>query len=66
MKKIKFEQVVIYFKNNKTTFLDLEEVKIVSENKIRIKQKSDEYCKSTIINFNNIDSVELLYKEIEE
>lgn len=66
MKKTKFEQVVIYFKNNKTTFLDLEEVKFVSENKIRIKQKSDEYCKSTIINFNNIDSVELLYKEIEE
>lgn len=66
MKKTKFEQVVVYFKNNKTTFLDLEEVKFVSENKIRIKQKSDEYCKSTIINFNNIDSVELLYKEIEE
>ena len=66
MKKTKFEQVDVYFKNNKTTFLDLEEVKFVSENKIRIKQKSDEYCKSTIINFNNIDSVELLYKEIEE
>lgn len=61
----KVEQVVVFFKNSKMTYLDVKKVRF-SNNKIIIQQFDDECYKDIIINFDLIESVEILCKREKE
>ena len=56
------EQVVVFFKNSKMTYCDVEDIKI-SNNKVIIRQEEEKYCKDTIVNFDNVESIEVLYRK---
>lgn len=58
------EQVVVFFKNSKITYCDVEDVKIL-KNKLIIRQDDEKYRKDTIVNFDNVDSVEVIYRKEE-
>ena len=55
------EQIVVFFKNSKMTYCDVEDIKI-SNNKV-IRQDDKEYRKDTIVNFDNVESIEVLYRK---
>lgn len=59
------EQVVVFFKNSKMTYLDIKSVKFL-DNMIMISQYDEEYNKNIIINFNLIESIEILHKRKKE
>ena len=56
------EQVVVFFKNSKMTYCDVEDVKF-STNKLIIRQEDEKYRKDTIVNFDLVESIEVLYKK---
>lgn len=56
------EQVIVFFKNSKMTYCDVEDIKI-SNNKVIIRQDDEEYRKDTIVNFDNVESIEVLYRK---
>ena len=60
----KAEQVVVFFKNSKMTYCDVEDVKF-SRNKLVIRQDDEKYRKDTIVNLDNVDSVEVIYRKEE-
>lgn len=56
------EQVVVFFKNSKMTYCDVEDIKI-SNNKVIIRQDDEKYRKDTIVNFDNVESIEVIYRK---
>ena len=58
----KAEQVVVFLKNSKMTYYDVEDVKF-SNNKLVIRQDDEKYRKDTIVNLDNVDSVEVIYRK---
>lgn len=56
------EQVVVFLKNSKMTYCDVKDIKI-STNKVIIRQDDEKYSKDTIVNFDNIESIEVLYRK---
>lgn len=58
----KAEQVVVFFKNSKMTYCDVEDVKF-SNNKLIIRQDDEKYKKDTIVNFDNVESIEVIYRK---
>lgn len=58
------EQVVVFFKNSKMTYCDVEDVKFL-KNKLVIRQDDEKYRKDTIVNFDHVDSVEVIYRKEE-
>lgn len=58
----KAEQVVVFFKNSKMTYCDVEDVKF-SNNKLIIRQDDEKYRKDTIVNFDNVESIEVIYRK---
>jgi hypothetical protein len=67
MKKMydEVEQIVVFFKNSKMTYLDVKKVRF-SNNKIIIQQFDKECYKDIIINFDLIESIEILCKKDEK
>ena len=59
------EQVVVFFKNSKMTYLDVKDVKF-SNNKIIIRQYDEKYFKDIIINFDLIETIEILCEREKE
>lgn len=59
------EQVVVFFKNSKMTYLDIKSVKF-SNNKIIIQQYDEKYRKDIIINFDLIETIEIFYEREKE
>ena len=53
------EQVVVFFKNSKMTYLDVKKVSF-SNNKIIIQQFDEECYKDIILNFDLVESIEIL------
>lgn len=58
----KAEQVVVFFKNSKMTYCEVEDVKF-SNNKLIIRQDDEKYRKDTIVNFDNVESIEVIYRK---
>ena len=56
------EQVVVFFKNSKMTYLDVKKVSFSNNNKIIIQQFDEECYKDIIINFDLIECIEILCK----
>lgn len=56
------EQVVVFLKNSKMTYCDVKDIKFLT-NKVRIRQDDEKYCKDTIVNFDNVESIEVLYRK---
>lgn len=61
----KVEQVVVFFKNSKMTYLDIKSVRFL-DNKIIIRQYDEKYYKDIIINFDLIESIEILCEREKE
>lgn len=59
------EQVVVFFKNSKMTYLDIKDVKFL-DNKIIIRQYDEKYFKDIIINFDLIETIEILCEREKE
>lgn len=55
------EQIVVFFKNSKITYCDVKYIKI-STDQVIIRQDDEKYSKGTIINFDNVESIEVLYR----
>ena len=59
------EKVVVFFKNSKMTYCDVKDIKF-SNNKVMIRQYTEKYFKDIIINFDLIESIEILCKREKE